>query len=280
MKKRFITLLVILPVGLIVIFAPVLNGLLVFIFMIIFAILLSLEVSNMLKKRGMDLNPWVLSIFSTLSNINFLLYALGSLNLFFFFIFTLLLLTLYLFVIFMQESVKGEFKHSLEIVSISLLVFIMTGVFLPIAGLLKIMSPNGWILVIPLAIAWFTDAGGLFIGKWLGRDELNMLSSPHKTVQGYIGSILFALITGVILFVLQILLPVSTSFTIWQLLLISFLLALASIIGDLAESTFKRWAGVKDSGQLFPGHGGVFDLIDSVIFSLPVYYILIKLMGY
>lgn len=107
-----------------------------------------------------------------------------------------------------------------------------------------------------------------------------MLSSPHKTIEGFVGSIVFGQVTGLILLLLQYLLNVSTAFSLGQIILISFLASLAAIVGDLAESTFKRWAGVKDSSDLFPGHGGVFDIFDSVIFTLPLFYVFIKLLGY
>lgn len=280
MKKRFLTLIFILPVGVFLIYSPLLNGLLVFGALIVVGILLALEISAMLQKKGMSFDPWTLSVFSTLSHINHILYSNGIYDIGYFFILWVALLLFYLGFTFFRMSITGSSKNTLETVSISLLVFLFTSLFLPLGGSLKVMSPNGWMLTFPLALAWLTDAGGLFIGKWLGKTPLNMLSSPHKTVEGYAGSMVFGLLTGLILFILQETLSPGTDFNLFQILIISLLLSLAANLGDLAESTFKRWAGVKDSSDLFPGHGGVYDMFDSVLFTLPLFYIIIKLMGY
>ncbi len=119
-------------------------------------------------------------------------------------------------------------------------------------------------LLFLLLIVWAADVGAYFAGKAFGRVKLAPQISPGKTWEGVIGGL-----------VLVVLLTVARSFVIDSHLasLIPFCLAVAaiSIVGDLTVSMFKRSAGVKDSGRLFPGHGGILDRIDSVAAAAPLF---------
>ena len=115
-----------------------------------------------------------------------------------------------------------------------------------------------------LFIVWATDIGAYFVGKRFGRVKLAPAISPGKTWEGVLGG----------LAAVALLVTAASSIIGWELtVLIPFCLAVAmlSIIGDLTVSMFKRTAGVKDSGSLFPGHGGVLDRIDSVTAASPLY---------
>ncbi|MEE3236495.1 MAG: phosphatidate cytidylyltransferase [Pseudomonadota bacterium] len=115
-----------------------------------------------------------------------------------------------------------------------------------------------------LFIVWATDIGAYFVGKRFGRVKLAPAISPGKTWEGVLGG----------LAAVALLVAAASSIMGWELTaLIPFCLAVAmlSIIGDLTISMFKRTAGVKDSGSLFPGHGGVLDRIDSVTAASPLY---------
>jgi phosphatidate cytidylyltransferase len=122
----------------------------------------------------------------------------------------------------------------------------------------------------PQAVLWFlawvfsADIGAYFAGRAFGRLKLAPLISPGKTWEGVIGGVLFATVlaaAGALWFELP-LLPVMS---------FSVALIAASIVGDLTESLFKRGAGLKDSGMLLPGHGGVLDRIDSVTAAAPLF---------
>ena len=121
-------------------------------------------------------------------------------------------------------------------------------------------------------VAKFTDAGALFVGKFLGRHKMFPRLSPLKTWEGLAGGMAAGTLTSV-LFV-----RLAGGFGKIQIgpghaIILGLLLALAANIGDLAESLLKRAGSVKDSGQLVPGIGGVLDLIDSLVFAAPVFYV-------
>lgn len=118
-----------------------------------------------------------------------------------------------------------------------------------------------------LSIVWIGDTGAYFIGSNFGKHKLYPAVSPGKTIEGAIGSLIFSIISS--LFLKRYLVPeLKFNHAVLLGLVISFL----SQFGDLSESLIKRKAGVKDSGNLFPGHGGMFDRIDSLLFTIPFVY--------
>lgn len=132
------------------------------------------------------------------------------------------------------------------------------------AALVLLYQANPSLLLFALLIVWAADIGAYFAGKRFGRVKLAPNISPGKTWEGVIGGML-----------LVVLLTVGRSLWIDSDLavLVPFCLAVAgiSIVGDLTVSMFKRTAGMKDSGRLFPGHGGVLDRVDSIAAATPVF---------
>lgn len=122
-------------------------------------------------------------------------------------------------------------------------------------------------LLFAFLLTWAADTFAYFAGRAFGRRKLAPAISPNKTVEGAAGGAVATLAAGWLLAPLPGLEP-------WQGLLIAPGVFLLSVLGDLAESALKRYAGVKDSGRLLPGHGGVLDRFDSSLFVLPfVYYV-------
>jgi CDP-diglyceride synthetase len=124
-------------------------------------------------------------------------------------------------------------------------------------------NPRGlaWLLLI-IVVTWLSDTGAYLIGRALGRRPLIPKISPKKTVEGLIGGLACAALTGMIgaaVFGLGLPLLVAAA--------VGLVLSIVGVIGDLAESLLKRQAGVKDSGTLIPGHGGMLDRIDALLFT-------------
>ena len=127
-----------------------------------------------------------------------------------------------------------------------------------------------------LILIWIADSAAYFTGKAFGRRKLAPVLSPGKTLEGMAGALLAAALWGVFMLVM---LFSSTSSVIVVALLLSLLTAVVSVAGDLFESLVKRRADKKDSGHLLPGHGGIWDRIDSLIASAPVFVAGLYLSG-
>jgi phosphatidate cytidylyltransferase len=123
-----------------------------------------------------------------------------------------------------------------------------------------------------LAIVWAADVGAYTFGRWLGRLKLAPAVSPGKTWEGVTGGVLAAAAAAAVA-ALWLGLPVGA------LVPVGIATALISVVGDLAVSVFKRNAGLKDSGSLLPGHGGVMDRIDSLTAAIPVFVLGIRAAG-
>jgi phosphatidate cytidylyltransferase len=127
---------------------------------------------------------------------------------------------------------------------------------------------SGWIIFL-YGCVWASDSLAYYIGKGIGRRKLYEEISPNKTIAGAVGSITGGMAGAVIL---KITLVSYIAVSLIQAAVLGIIIGMVTIIGDLAESMFKRDAGVKDSSSIVPGHGGILDKIDSVLFAGPVLY--------
>lgn len=123
-------------------------------------------------------------------------------------------------------------------------------------------------------LTWGHDSFAYLTGRWLGRRKLIPGISPAKTVEGAIGGALITILLAVAL--LHHLIP---GFTVWFWLGGALLVTVGANFGDMAESMLKRRAGVKDSGRLMPGHGGLFDRFDALLVVAPLWYCWINLFA-
>ena len=124
-------------------------------------------------------------------------------------------------------------------------------------------------VIFALLVIWTTDSGAYFTGKKFGKNKLWPDISPNKTIEGFVGGIVTAIIFALIL---QWVTPISSSYV--GLIVVTIFASIFGQVGDLVESALKRHYNVKDSGNLLPGHGGVLDRFDSLLFVLPLLHFL------
>jgi phosphatidate cytidylyltransferase len=137
--------------------------------------------------------------------------------------------------------------------------------------------PEGkwWILVV-LPAVWFADTGAYFIGKRFGRHKLSPRLSPKKTWEGYLGGIVVGVIlTALFAALWRVGAGPNSGITVLRGALMGLVMGIFPTLGDLGESMIKRQMGVKDSGNILPGHGGAFDRIDSWLWAVVMGYYLI-----
>ncbi|MTG97995.1 MULTISPECIES: phosphatidate cytidylyltransferase [Myroides] len=168
---------------------------------------------------------------------------------------------------------KRQPNRSLPIKLIIFLGYIIapfiTLLFLPItkeSGYLPQIIIGMFILI------WTNDTFAYIVGKKFGKNKLFERISPKKTIEGFIGGIIFTILAGIIL---------SQYFDFFSIVIwisSAIFVGIFGTIGDLVESRFKREAGVKDSGAIMPGHGGILDRLDSVIFVAPFLYIIFQIL--
>ncbi len=123
-------------------------------------------------------------------------------------------------------------------------------------------------------LIWVNDTFAYLVGRTLGRTKLFPSVSPKKTIEGSIGGLIFALVAAYIMSFYE------TKLTIVQWMVLATVIVVAGSIGDLLESKFKRVAGVKDSGAILPGHGGIWDRLDSLVFAAPFAYLILNIFSY
>jgi phosphatidate cytidylyltransferase len=163
-------------------------------------------------------------------------------------------------------------------VALSLMCLVYIGVLWGFIPLLRRFQDNGWgmmALVSAILIVKTSDAGAYFTGRFLGRHKMSPILSPKKTIEGALGGLVIACLSCGAFFYFFGPVVVGSGFQMPPLprwLGYALIVAVAGILGDLAESLLKRDMGSKDAGNQLPGLGGVLDVIDSVLFAAPVAY--------
>ena len=158
------------------------------------------------------------------------------------------------------------------------IVYLIGYIVLPFILLTKIPSIqqefNSWSVIVVYLLIWANDTFAYLVGKTWGKHKLLERISPKKTKEGFFGGLVFTMFFAALISYHTYYLSLLNS------LLIALIICVGSTIGDLVESKFKRVAGVKDSGKLLPGHGGVLDRLDSIIFVAPLAYLFYKIIAH
>lgn len=164
-------------------------------------------------------------------------------------------------------------------------IYLLGYILLPFIFIVKISfgikDYNPKIIIGLFILIWTNDTFAYLVGKSIGKHKLLERISPKKTIEGFIGGVVFAIFTGYLISKLYI--KASPNFSEKSILIwtsIALIVGIFGTIGDLVESKFKRIAGIKDSGKIMPGHGGILDRLDSVIFVAPIVYLFYQLLPY
>lgn len=185
-----------------------------------------------------------------------------------------------IFMVYFMMLMIGVLKNheTVQVEKVALLFMVgaaATFSFTTLVSMRNTFGANGlFYFCISLGGAWFYDAGGYFVGRFFGKHKLSPKVSPKKTVEGAIGGIVLAVPLMVITALVYRAIFEGMGQTIsinWLLLcIVSVLLSVAGMLGDLCASVIKRQNQIKDFGKIFPGHGGILDRFDSVLFTVPI----------
>jgi phosphatidate cytidylyltransferase len=170
---------------------------------------------------------------------------------------------------------RRELAESVQSIAFTLLGVFYVGWLLSYVLLLRLLSDGPSYVFYIFGVVWLGDAAALVSGTLMGRHKLAPTISPHKTIEGAFGGILGSL-CGAVLGGLWLL----GHFTVLQCFAVGIMLAIFGQLGDLSESLLKRSTGIKDSGILIPGHGGILDKVDGILFGAPaLYYYVLYIIG-
>ncbi len=176
-------------------------------------------------------------------------------------------IALLLILFFLTYTVATKNRFTFDDVAFSILGTIYVG--MGFLYFIEIREISLQLLFYSLFMIWATDSGAYFIGRAFGKNKLWPEISPKKTIEGSVGGILSALVVAVLFFVFG-----DLGISLPKLVIMTIVLSVFGQVGDLAESALKRHYGVKDSGRILPGHGGILDRFDSLIFVWPFLYFL------
>ena len=176
-------------------------------------------------------------------------------------------------------------NKNLKISNLSKYLYLLGYITLPFIFITKISfgikDYNPKIIIGLFILIWTNDTFAYIVGKSIGKYKLFEKISPKKTIEGFFGGLIFSIFAGYL--ISMYLIEPSEQFRDKSILIWTIIAAIVGVvgtIGDLIESKFKRVAGVKDSGKIMPGHGGVLDRLDSVIFVAPFIFLFYKILNY
>ncbi len=158
--------------------------------------------------------------------------------------------------------------------------FLLTTFYISSAFVFLILIANHYetynprILLGSFLLIWINDSFAYLVGKNIGKQKLFEAISPKKTVEGFLGGVFFSCIASYFIATFT----ETLNFTYW--LILAVIISVFGTLGDLIESKFKRQAKVKDSGIIMPGHGGLLDRLDSIIFAAPFIYLFLRILNY
>jgi phosphatidate cytidylyltransferase len=186
-------------------------------------------------------------------------------------------LVVIIFLSFLFKTLQKDPAASVfRVVSANVFTAFLAPFFLSFIWLIRNLDGGGWWVLFLFAAIWVSDICAYYVGKNFGKHRITPNISPKKTLEGFIAGFAGGILAAGA-FYCFIIPSRYTTLSAWQLALLLVDVVAAGILGDLFESLLKRNARVKDSGNVIPGHGGMLDRADSILFAAPVLYIYLKL---
>ncbi|RMF95776.1 MAG: CDP-archaeol synthase [Candidatus Schekmanbacteria bacterium] len=260
-SKRYSSALILIAVVILILEKGGITGL--YIALLVVSILSLLELREILAKSNLPLPRIPLIVFGL--GAFYYLSIVKERNLLFF----LFLLAVSIVVLIFRMSVLSQKNTFLA----KLFVFMFSILFisLPFACLIAIRKSEGGLAYLYLVFmgTWASDSGAYIVGKQWGKRKMSPQISPNKTYEGLAGGIFLTIVVFIIW-------HFFSGISLGWAVLLGIIISLSATAGDLMESFLKRQAEVKDSGSLIPGHGGILDRIDALLFTLPIWYICTK----
>lgn len=260
MKKRIITALLIVPPVLITVaYAPIL---VIKIVSFIAGLIAIDEFHGLIKKT--DKIYWIYSLFA-FSMVFWLAAERADL-------FGPAILMTFIMLLLIPLLTKNDINYDFTHVAGSWLAITYVSLYSFFYIMIRLPKGRGMLITI-FFMVWITDSTAMLFCKFFGKRKLSPVISPHKTVEGFAAGAVASIVTS---------LSIGQFFNLFSTtdaVAIGLIVGIAGQAGDLIESTFKRYAGKKDSGKLFPGHGGVLDRLDSLAISVALSYLYITLVS-
>jgi phosphatidate cytidylyltransferase len=274
LAKRVAAGLILIPIVLLITHR---GGIVYACFVALLAALGSSEFAKMAAARGIRMSAGVAAAGSALVVLAFYFGGLAAAG---------AALTLVALVILVERLLRATVDGYAPGVSFSLMAVVYTGWLLGSFVLLREFPPEGLdtglaaplevgrsLVYLVLILSWSNDSGAYFVGSAIGRHKLMARVSPGKTVEGALGGIAACVVAALVCRA-----TFASFLGLGEAIAGAVLVSLACIAGDLAESMLKRSAGVKDSSNLIPGHGGLLDRFDSLLFAGPAFYLFARLV--
>lgn len=239
--------------------------------------LVSFELHGILSKSMKTQNPVLTIILSDLIPLMTSLSIIFDLP----FEFVIIAVTTSIMMVFIVEiwgydRTTRSFEKSLERISSSLLIVTYSGCLMSFISRMTAFKEASAVISLFLLIIFGCDSCAWFFGVTMGKNNRGVImASPNKSIMGFVGGYVGPIISVLIAFFFF---PVLKTYPLWKIIVLTAATSTSAILGDLVESVLKRCSNTKDSGNIIPGRGGLLDSVDSIIFSAPVYYLLVKLL--
>lgn len=274
LMKRILLFVIAIPgLSLLILYGNVFYYLPVNLIVILLGVLGSYEMSRMFQAMNVRVNTVLMTVSGILIPLVTWLGIIGIVN-DGAFLLLLMILVIVIFVISLRP-VDGGFQQALPTISASLMILFYPGIFLSYITRMTALPNSPVILLIFMCIVYLNDSNAWLFGMLWGKKSRGLVAvSPNKSLVGFFGGVLASVIVAV---ASRFLFPEVITGSIPLLVMLGIVAGVTAIIGDLVESGMKRSSGIKDSGNIIPGRGGMLDSIDSLIFAAPGFYYVILL---